>query len=143
MNLIKICVRTCDMTLRSYFGKMNSTLRSFVLLAMFYQYIFGTPCMCLAFFYGLATTLDNYNTGIVPLIPSSPGTVGPAQFSQQSHRQEACCCFCRNYYLPIVNKKVLIAFLITFQLSAAETPLVSEFLSFMSVHIADFCRLSE
>ena len=33
--LIKICVRTCDMTSRSYFGKQNSTLGSVVPLAMF------------------------------------------------------------------------------------------------------------
>ena len=25
---------------------------------------------------------------------------------QHSHRQEACCCFCRNYYLPIVNYRI-------------------------------------
>ena len=36
-NLIKICVWTCDMTLRSYFGKMNSTLGSVVPLAMFFS----------------------------------------------------------------------------------------------------------
>ena len=35
MNLIKICVWTCDMTSRSYFDKMNSTLGSVVPLAMF------------------------------------------------------------------------------------------------------------
>ena len=35
MNLIKICVWTCDMTSRSYFDKMNSTLGSVVHLAMF------------------------------------------------------------------------------------------------------------
>ena len=34
-NLLKICVWTCDMTSRSYFGKMNSTLGSVVPLAMF------------------------------------------------------------------------------------------------------------
>ena len=34
--MIKICVWTCDMTARSYFGKMNSTLGSVVPLAMFY-----------------------------------------------------------------------------------------------------------
>ena len=34
MNLIKICVWTCDMTSRSYFDKMNSTLGSVVPLAM-------------------------------------------------------------------------------------------------------------
>ena len=34
-NLIKICVWTCDMTPRSYFGKMNSILGSVVPLAMF------------------------------------------------------------------------------------------------------------
>ena len=34
-NLIKICVWTCDITSRSYFGKMNSTLGSVVPLAMF------------------------------------------------------------------------------------------------------------
>ena len=39
MNLIKICGRTCDMTLRSYFGKMNSTLGSVVPLAMFFLLI--------------------------------------------------------------------------------------------------------
>ena len=33
-NLSKLCVRTHDMTLRSYFGKMNSTLGSVVPLAM-------------------------------------------------------------------------------------------------------------
>ena len=33
--LIRICVRTCDITLRSYFGKQNSTLGSVVPLAMF------------------------------------------------------------------------------------------------------------
>ena len=33
--MIKICVWTCDMTARSYFGKMNSTLGSVVPLAMF------------------------------------------------------------------------------------------------------------
>ena len=33
--LIKICVWTCDMTSRSYFGKMNSTFGSVVPLAMF------------------------------------------------------------------------------------------------------------
>ena len=33
--MIKICVWTCDMTSRSYFGKMNSTLGSVVPLAMF------------------------------------------------------------------------------------------------------------
>ena len=37
MNLIKICVWTCDMASRSYFGKMNSTLGSVVPLAMFYS----------------------------------------------------------------------------------------------------------
>ena len=36
MNLIKICVWTCDMTSRSYFDKMNSTLGSVVPLAMFH-----------------------------------------------------------------------------------------------------------
>ena len=36
MNLIKICVWTCDMTSRSYFDKMNSTLRSIVPLAIFF-----------------------------------------------------------------------------------------------------------
>ena len=35
-NLLKICVWTCDMTSRSYFGKMNSTLGSVVPLAMFF-----------------------------------------------------------------------------------------------------------
>ena len=35
MNLIKICVWTCDTTSRSYFNKMNSTLGSVVPLAMF------------------------------------------------------------------------------------------------------------
>ena len=34
-TLIKICLRTCDMTLRSYFGNQNSTLGSVVPLAMF------------------------------------------------------------------------------------------------------------
>ena len=34
-NVIKICVWTCVMTSRSYFGKMNSTLGSVVPLAMF------------------------------------------------------------------------------------------------------------
>ena len=34
-NLIRICVRTCDVTSRSYFGKMNSTLGPVVPLAMF------------------------------------------------------------------------------------------------------------
>ena len=34
--LIKICVRTCDTTKRSYFGKQNSTLGSAVPLAMFF-----------------------------------------------------------------------------------------------------------
>ena len=34
-NVIKICVWPCDMTSRSYFGKMNSTLWSVVALAMF------------------------------------------------------------------------------------------------------------
>ena len=34
-NLINICLRTCDMTQRSYFGKQNSTLGSVVPLAMF------------------------------------------------------------------------------------------------------------
>ena len=34
-NLIKICLRTCDMTYRSYFGNQNSTLGSVVPLAMF------------------------------------------------------------------------------------------------------------
>ena len=34
-NLLKICVWTCDMTKTSYFGKLNSTLRSVVPLAMF------------------------------------------------------------------------------------------------------------
>ena len=34
-NLLKICVWTCDMTSRSYFGKMNSTLGSVVPLAIF------------------------------------------------------------------------------------------------------------
>ena len=34
-NLSKLCVRTHDMTSRSYFGKMNSTLGSVVPLAMF------------------------------------------------------------------------------------------------------------
>ena len=33
--MIKICVWTCNMTSRSYFGKMNSTLGSVVPLAMF------------------------------------------------------------------------------------------------------------
>ena len=33
--LIKICVWTCDMTSRSYFGEMNSSLGSVVPLAMF------------------------------------------------------------------------------------------------------------
>ena len=33
--MIKICLRTCDMTSRSYFGKQNSTLGSVVPLAMF------------------------------------------------------------------------------------------------------------
>ena len=33
--MIKIYVRTSDMTSRSYFGKMNSTLGSVVPLAMF------------------------------------------------------------------------------------------------------------
>ena len=36
MNLIKICFWTCNMTSRSYFGKMNSTLGSVVPLAMFF-----------------------------------------------------------------------------------------------------------
>ena len=35
MKWIKICVWACDMTLRGYFGKMNSTLGSVVPLAMF------------------------------------------------------------------------------------------------------------
>ena len=35
-NLIKICVWTCDMTKRSYFGNQNSTLGSVVPLAMFH-----------------------------------------------------------------------------------------------------------
>ena len=34
-NVIKICVWTCAMTLRGYFGKMNSTLGSVVPLAIF------------------------------------------------------------------------------------------------------------
>ena len=34
-NVIRICVWTCDMTSRNYFGKMNSTLGSVVPLAMF------------------------------------------------------------------------------------------------------------
>ena len=34
-NLIKICARACDKTLRSYLGKQNSTLGSVVPLAMF------------------------------------------------------------------------------------------------------------
>ena len=34
-NLIKTCVRTCDMIETSYFGKLNSTLVSVVPLAMF------------------------------------------------------------------------------------------------------------
>ena len=38
-NLSKLCVRTHDMTSRSYFGKMNSTLGSVVPLAMF-VYVF-------------------------------------------------------------------------------------------------------
>ena len=37
MNLIKIYVWTSDMTLSSYFDKMNSTLGSVVPLAMFIQ----------------------------------------------------------------------------------------------------------
>ena len=39
MNLIKICVWTCDTTSRSYFGKMNSILGSVVPLAMFFLQI--------------------------------------------------------------------------------------------------------
>ena len=35
VDLIKIRVRTSDLTLRSYFGKQNSTLGSVVPLAMF------------------------------------------------------------------------------------------------------------
>ena len=38
-NLSKLCVRTHDMTSRSYFGKMNSILGSVVPLAMFYIYV--------------------------------------------------------------------------------------------------------
>ena len=34
-NLIKICLRTCDVIKKSYFGKQNSTLGSVVPLAMF------------------------------------------------------------------------------------------------------------
>ena len=37
-NLSRICVRALDMTSRSYFGKMNSTLGSVVPLAMFFIY---------------------------------------------------------------------------------------------------------
>ena len=37
MNLIKICVWTSDITSRSYYVKMNSTLGSVVPLAMFIQ----------------------------------------------------------------------------------------------------------
>ena len=37
-NLSKLCVRTHDMTSRSYFGKMNSTLGSVVPLAMFHHW---------------------------------------------------------------------------------------------------------
>ena len=43
MNLIKICVCTCDMTSRIYFGKMNSTLGSVVPLAMFFSNIASLP----------------------------------------------------------------------------------------------------
>ena len=39
--LIKICVWTCDMAQRSYFGKMNSTLGSVVPLAMFFNYLYN------------------------------------------------------------------------------------------------------
>ena len=43
-NLSKLCVRTHDMTSRSYFGKMNSTLGSVVPLAMFRLVVsFGFP----------------------------------------------------------------------------------------------------
>ena len=41
VEILKICVRTCDMTdmtLRSYFGKQNSTLGSVVPLAMFTKF---------------------------------------------------------------------------------------------------------
>ena len=41
-TIIKICVWTCDMASRSYFGKMNSTLGSVVPLAMFTFYV-STP----------------------------------------------------------------------------------------------------
>ena len=45
-NVIKICVWTCNMTSRSYFGKMNSTLGSVVPLAMFH--IWATPSFLLS-----------------------------------------------------------------------------------------------
>ena len=38
-NLIKICLRACDMIKRSYFGNQSSTLGSVVPLALFYIYI--------------------------------------------------------------------------------------------------------
>ena len=41
--VIKICLRACDMTLRSYFGEQNSTLGSVVPLAMFLLY---GVCLC-------------------------------------------------------------------------------------------------
>ena len=45
-NLSKLCVRTHDMTSRSYFGKMNSTLRSVVPLAMFLlSLLIGLLCL--------------------------------------------------------------------------------------------------
>ena len=43
-NLIKLFVRTYDMTSRSYFGKMNSTLGSIVPLAMFMMGMALRPC---------------------------------------------------------------------------------------------------
>ena len=52
MNLIKICVWTCDMTSRSYFDKMNSTLGSVVPLAMFVK-----ASQKASFLWGLCGTL--------------------------------------------------------------------------------------
>ena len=46
-NLNKICDRTCDRIWKSYFGKQNSTLGYVVPLAMFWEQILFTLCLCL------------------------------------------------------------------------------------------------
>ena len=111
-NLSKLCVRTHDMTSRSYFGKMNSTLGSVVPLAMFF--IYRDMWMLSECFRSLQTSADLYYLNSVKRVNikfqrmlctfAFDSKYKRRQRSQHSTENRTCYMLCILFYWKVLEK---------------------------------------